>query len=299
MQRGAVVIGEPSEFSHCLLKQLAIPSLAITVRNFPDGETYVRFAQELTDQEVILIAHLRYPDPKILPLLFIAQTAKNLGAKRVGLIVPYLPYMRQDSQFYPGEGVTSRYFAELISHYVDWLITVDPHLHRYHSLSEIYTIPTKVVSASARIAEWIQQNIQQPVLIGPDSESKQWVAAIAEQAGAPYTVLEKVRHGDREVEVSIPHLEQWIQHTPVLIDDIIVTGKTMLAAIRQLRAMSTQAPVCIGIHAIFVENAYQAMMATGAQQIITCNTLPHISNRIELGTETALASQDFMDSFLS
>lgn len=81
---------------------------------------------------------------KILPLLFLAET-RDLGAERVGLVAPYLAYMRQDHRFQPGEGITSFYFGQLLSSVVDGSVTVDPHLHRHRSLEETYSIPTCVV----------------------------------------------------------------------------------------------------------------------------------------------------------
>ena len=110
--------------------------------------------------------------------------------------------MRQDKQFNPGESVSSRYFAELISHYFDRLITVDPHLHRYQSLDEIYSIPSVVLHAIDPVSEWIKKNVNQPIIIGPDRESEQWAETIAKKINSPYIILDKIRKGDRLVEVS-------------------------------------------------------------------------------------------------
>src|SRR3990167_10491649 len=120
----------------------------ITWRDFPDGETYLRIESKIQDREIIILNSLEHPNLKIMPLLFLVETAKSLGAKRVGLCAPYLAYMRQDKQFQPGEGITSDYFAALLSHYFDWLVTVDPHLHRRHDLNEIYTIPNTALHAA-------------------------------------------------------------------------------------------------------------------------------------------------------
>ena len=79
---------------------------------------------------------------------------KQLGARSVGLIAPYLAYMRQDKQFHDGECITSRHFSRWISERFDWLVTIDPHLHRYHSLDEIYSIPSCVIHATGVIAEY-------------------------------------------------------------------------------------------------------------------------------------------------
>jgi ribose-phosphate pyrophosphokinase len=258
-------------------------------RRFPDGESYVRFETAPQDRDIIILCTLDRPDDKVLPLLFAAHTARDLGARSVGLVCPYLAYMRQDRRFKPGEAVTSRQFASVLSAHFDWLVTVDPHLHRHTSLSQIYSIPAVAVHAAPLIATWIGSSVERPVLIGPDAESEQWVAAIAQQVGAPHTVLTKVRRGDRDVEVSVPDLVRWGGHTPVLIDDIVSTARTMIAALRHLVAGGTRRVDCIAVHGIFAGNAYRDLMRAGASRIVTCNTIAHESNAIDVTDAVAEA----------
>jgi ribose-phosphate pyrophosphokinase len=163
--------------------------------------------------------------------------------------------MRQDRRFMPGEAITSRQVAHLLSEAFDWLVTVDPHLHRYGSLAEIYSIPTHVIHAAPLISQWIRMNVANPLIIGPDSESEQWVAAVAEDARAPHSVLEKTRRGDRRVEIKLRDLDRWKDRTPVLVDDIISSGQTMLEAVRLLAAQGWAAPVCIAVHGLFADQA--------------------------------------------
>jgi ribose-phosphate pyrophosphokinase len=261
----------------------------LTLRRFPDGESYVRLASPVRDRDVALVCTLEHPDDKVLPLLFTAATARDLGAARVGLVAPYLSYMRQDRRFVDGEGVTSTYFASLLSRAFDWLVTVDPHLHRRTSLGEIYTIPCEVVHAAPRVAAWIREHVRQPLLIGPDAESAQWVAAVAGAAGAPSIVLEKVRRGDRDVSVSVPDVDRWRGHTPVLVDDIVSTAKTMIETVGHLRRLALPAPVCIAVHAVFATGAYGELLATGAERVVSCDTIPHPSNEISLVDDLAAA----------
>ena len=249
---------------------------------FPDGESCVRIKPEKIEKRVIVVNSLYHPDPVILPLLFLTQTLRDYGANEVVLVAPYLAYMRQDRRFHDGEGISARYFSGLISEYFDALITVDPHLHRIQSLDEIYTIPTQVIHAAPLVADWIHHNIDKPLLIGPDSESEQWVRDLAQRSRAPFVVLEKTRRGDREVEVSVPDVKQWSQHTPVLFDDIISTGKTMIETIGHLKRAGLPTPVCIGVHGVFSEQAYQALLAAGAGRVVTTNSIPHESNAIDL-----------------
>lgn len=253
----------------------------LALRSFPDGEIYLRFDSALHGQTAAIVCTLDHPNDKILSLLFAAATARELGAAKIGLVAPYLAYMRQDRRFKPGEAVTSREIARLLSETFDWLVTIDPHLHRYGSLNEIYSIPSKVVHATPFISQWTKANILNALIIGPDSESEQWVSMVAKDAGAPYTVLEKTRRGDRNVEISIKNLADLGGRTPVLVDDIISTGHTMLEAIRLLKTRDGPAPVCLAIHGLFADDAYEAMIGAGAR-VITCNTVPHPSNAVDV-----------------
>lgn len=262
-------------------------------RHFPDGETYVRVRTRLANRKVVVVAELDRPDDKFLPLLFLASAAHDLGACAVGLVCPYLPYMRQDKQFMSGEAVTSTHFARLVSAAFDWLVTVDPHLHRRKSLSDIYAIPSIAVHAAPLIAAWIHDHVQRPVLVGPDSESVQWVAAVAVQADATYTVLRKRRLGDRSVKVSPFNLDGRGKPTPIVIDDIVSTGGTMIETVKQIRAQGGAPPVCIAVHPLFVGESYGELRRAGAGRIVSSNTIRHRSNAIDL-TEllaTTIASQ--------
>jgi ribose-phosphate pyrophosphokinase len=253
----------------------------LELRAFPDGEAYLRFVTEPGRRDIALVCTLDHPDTKILPLFFAAAAARDLGAGRVGLVAPYLAYMRQDRRFKPGEAVTSREVARLLSDAFDWLVTVDPHLHRYSSLGEIYRIPTRVAHAAPLISQWIKANVPQALVIGPDAESEQWVSAVAHDAGVPFTVLQKVRRGDREVEITVRDLTQLGARTPVLVDDIISSGRTMAEAVRLVAAHTVERPVCIAVHGLFADHSDQVLAATGAR-IVTSNSVGHATNAIDV-----------------
>jgi ribose-phosphate pyrophosphokinase len=258
----------------------------IETRQFPDGEIYLRLLTPPEHRAVAIVCTLDHPNDKLLSLLFAAATARDLKASRVGLVSPYLAYMRQDRRFNPGEAVTSREVARLLSGAFDWLVTVDPHLHRYGSLGEIYSIPTRIVHAAPLISRWVSSNVADPLIIGPDSESEQWVSAVAKDAGAPHSVLEKTRLGDRAVEIKLGDLDQWQARTPVLVDDIISSGRTMLEASRLLQAEGWSPPVCIAVHGLFADQA-DALLAQAGARVVTTNSVVHPTNVIDLSAMLA------------
>ena len=280
----AVVFGFPGHerLAQTIAREIDGEVGALALHRFPDREMYVRLDADVAQREVVLVCGLHDPDAKALPLLFAANAAKDLGARRVGLVAPYLGYLRQDTRFKRGEAVTSATFGRIVSAFADWIITVDPHLHRYSSLGAVYSIPGVVAHAASLMARWIRENVDAPVLVGPDSESEQWVAEVAHGANAPYVVLAKTRQGDRDVSIALPQMERWRDRTPVLVDDIISTARTMIATLGRLNEIGFMSSVCAGIHGIFADDAYRALKAAGAAQIVTCNTVPHESNDIDV-----------------
>lgn len=251
----------------------------IETRRFPDGERYVRILNDAAGRDVDIVCTLADPDPQLAGLIFVAATARELGARSVRLVAPYLAYMRQDARFQPGEAVSAPIFARLISGVFDALVTIDPHLHRIHALGEIYAIPARALQAAPLLADWVRANVASPLLVGPDAESAQWVAAVAAHAGAPQLVLAKTRRGDRDVSIEMPDAQRFAGRTPVLVDDMISSGHTMIEAAAALRAQGFAAPWCVTVHALF-DAATEARLQGVMAGIVSTDSVPHPTNAI-------------------
>lgn len=263
---------------------------ALETRRFPDGERYVRIGADVTGQVVDIVCTLSHADDKFLTMAFVADAARELGAAAVNLVAPYLGYMRQDARFRPGEAVTSRSFARLLSGLIDRVITVDPHLHRITRLEEIYGVPCEVLHAAELLGTWIRQEVTAPLIVGPDVESAQWAAEIATHAGAPFVVLEKQRSGDRDVRVILPDLRGHVGRRPVLVDDIASSGRTLVSAASGLRAQGFPDPVCAVVHPIFSGDALETL-AQVSERIISTDTIEHPTNQISVAALIAARLQ--------
>jgi ribose-phosphate pyrophosphokinase len=292
MEHVMVAMPGNEPFADALATEAGLERMPVTVRRFPDGESYVRAEPMVQGRRVSIACTLDRPDDKLVPLLLLAAAVREAGALSVGLVAPYLAYMRQDRRFNPGETVSARHVAAWISRHFDWLATVDPHLHRIAELAQIYAIPSGVVHAGHCVATWLKAEVPNPLLIGPDEESAQWVGDVASRADAPFVVLSKTRRGDREVEVSVPDVERWRSHTPVLVDDIVSTARTMVAAVGHLRRAGMAPPVCVAVHAVFAQTAFEDLRMAGAGDIVSCNTIAHPTNRISIVPALAAAVRD-------
>lgn len=282
------------DFSRNLATALGAETGGIECRRFPDGETYLRLLSQVQERRVVVVSTLAQPDPNFLALAFAAEAARKQGAAGVYLVAPYLAYMRQDKAFKLGEAVSSETFARLISALFDGIVTVDPHLHRWHALSEIYSIASVVVHAAPALSAWVSSHVPRPVLIGPDGESAQWVAAVAERIGAPWAVMTKTRRGDYDVSLELPDLSHHQHRTPVLMDDIASSGRTMIAATGMLAKAGLAPPTCVVVHPLFAEDAYARLQAV-AGRVVSCDSIPHPSNAIALAPLVAEALAKLTD----
>ena len=142
---------------------------------------------------------------------------------------------------------------------------------------------------SSSTADYSRAN---PLIIGPDSESEQWLSTVAKDAGAPYSVLEKLRRGDRDVVISVKNLADFNGRTPILVDDIISSGRTMIEAVRIILARSTTVPVCIAVHGLFADNS-DALLAKAGACVVTSNSIIHETNAIDVDALLVSAVGEF------
>lgn len=282
------------DLKRSILSSGTIEEGAIEQRRFPDGEAYVRLDSPVDDRAVILLCSLDRPDERLVALLLAADAAREQGAHQVGLIAPYLAYMRQDRAFRSGEAVSARSFAAILSRHFDWLVTLEPHLHRIARLEELFCVPARAAKATVPIGEWIATNVERPFLIGPDSESASWIERIAQHVAAPFAVLEKQRLGDSKVQISgtLGGLQQ--DMTPVVIDDIVASGGTMAEIVQQTAKIANRPAIYIAVHALAKQLPQGIAKRKGFDRFVSCNSVPHPSNQIDVAPPLLAETHDLI-----
>ncbi|MES2496447.1 MAG: phosphoribosyltransferase family protein [Pseudomonadota bacterium] len=131
-------------------------------------------------------------------------------------------------------------------------------------------------------------HVDRPVLIGPDSESEQWVASVARLAGAPYVIGSKVRTGDRGVEVTLPSLAAHQGRRPVILDDVVSSGVTLLSAAKALARAGFAKPIGLAVHGL-QNDEDQDRILTATEALVTTDSIPNPCARISLDAMIATA----------
>lgn len=260
----------------------------VRCHRFPDGESRVSLPAALPARSVVF-ASLHDPDAKLVALMLAAETARELGARELTLVAPYLCYMRQDIAFEPGQAVSQRIVGRFLGRMFDAVLTVDPHLHRIERLEQAVPAARAVaLSAAAEIGRFALAQGLRPIVLGPDEESLPWVRAAAAQGGLDFAVCEKRRLGDRSVEITLPAVALR-GRAVLLVDDMASTGHT-IARCAALALQAGAASVDVAVtHALFVGDALQLMRGAGVREVWSTDAVPHQTNRIRLAPLLARA----------
>lgn len=279
-----VTFPEAEPFASELGDALKHPIVTLTRHRFPDRETLIQ-VPATPAKHAVLVDSLVDPNPKLFELLLAADALRRAGAQRVSLVAPYLPYMRQDRVFHSGEPISQLVLGRLLSQSFDHVVTVEPHLHRIASLDEAFSCEATAVEATEPIAAWIRRASENALIIGPDAESQRWVRRIANRVGVPWAVAEKTRSGDRQVSIDFPRLP-WASKA-VIVDDIASSGATLAAAAASLRSRGIDRIEVVVVHAIFSAGAAEKIRAAGVDEIVSCDSVSHSTNRISLAPSVA------------
>jgi ribose-phosphate pyrophosphokinase len=275
--------GNSVNIAQSLAKKLKAKYSPLTISEFPDGDIYMKYNTNVKGKKVVIVQSFQpHADMSLFDVIWAAETAKDLGAKKVILVAPYLAYMRQDIRFHPGEAISSRIMAKHLNACIDKIITIDPHLHRYKSLKQIFTVSAKKLTANYLIANYIQKHFKNEIIIGPDGESYQWAEEIAEHVHVHATVLKKTRFSSRHVKVKMINPIPIKGKNVIIVDDIISTGHTIAEAAKQAKKMGAKSVSAIGVHGLFIENGMQKLKKAGVSRIITTNCIEHKTNKIDV-----------------
>ena len=266
---------------------------AVARHRFPDGEVKLRLPDPMPRQ-VVVLRTLDQPNEKLVELLLVAQTARSLGATHLTLVTPYLAYMRQDMAFAPGEAISQRIVGAFLATLFDAVITVDPHLHRVATLQEAVPVPHAIALTGADVlSDLIATRRQRPMLVGPDSESEQWVAMAAARHGFDYVVCSKVRSGDHAVEVVLPQVAL-AGRAVVILDDVASTGHTVAAAARLLRAAGAASIDVAVTHALLGHAALDLLREAGVGAVWSTDCIEHPSNAVSMAPAIAQALREII-----
>ena len=278
-------------------KELDDVFIRVETKKFPDGEKYLRVHGEV-DDEVTIIQSTGYPqDETLIELLFLIKNLKDLGAKKVKVVVPFMGYARQERRFNDGEAISAKIVAELIELAgADEFASINLH---EDCVRKFFNIPAYNLSAMPAIAEYLKEFTTDPIIIAPDKGALGFAEEISEILGCNCTYLKKVRLGPDKVETTIADIDESDDDSSkvqissvkgkqaIIIDDIIATGGTIVNAINILKEHGAVSVNVCCVHPTLVNDAVSKIYAAGATDLAGTDTLKSEVSSISLAKTIA------------
>lgn len=260
-------------FADRLAREGGFDRFRVERHRFPDGERYLRLEEEVDGRDVVAVGGT-ISDADTLELFDLANDAVDCGARSLTLVVPYFGYSTMERAVKPGEAVTAKARARLLSsipvaRFGNRVLLMDLHTEGipYYfegAIRAVHVYAKSVIAAQARVLGGSDF-----VLACTDAGRAKWVESLANDLGVPASFVFKRRLSGERTEVSAVSAQ--VQGRRVVIyDDMIRTGGSLAGAARAYLDAGASAVCALATHGLFPADALARLHASGVFERIAC-----------------------------
>lgn len=253
--------------------RLGVPLAPLTVRSFPDSETYVQIDDLVRKTDVFVIQPCTAPvNEHLMELLLIVDALRRASAAQITAIVPYFPYARQERMAQGREAISARLVATMLETVgVDRVIYMDIHAE---ATQGFFTVPVDRLQAYAILADYFRDKpyLQDAVIVSPDVGRARLAGLYAQALGIPLVLMQKRRESATRVETT--HIVGDVRDkVPILIDDIIASG-SVLTQVPVLLEQGARPEVHVAItHPVLLPSAMPRLDAPWLKELVVTDTV--------------------------
>ena len=290
MSKLSVISGKTSEnLAKELSKKIKANLVKSEIRVFPDGESKITLIGKISKKKSIVLQSIYPPvDTNLVQVLSLIAKAKE-NSSEVIAVIPYMGYARQDREFLPGEIVTMKVLGKLFkSAGASKIIVVD--IHSSIGLKH-FSIKTKNVTAIPDLVGFFKKlSLKNPLVVSPDQGGKERAKEFAKEFNSDYIALEKTRDKKTgKVKIKTKNLEEVENRDLILVDDIISTGGSIIKATQFLKKQKCKKIYVACTHALLMNNAEKKIKKAGITSIISTNTIPGKTSKVDISKTIAKA----------
>jgi ribose-phosphate pyrophosphokinase len=245
----------------------------VQIRNFSDGEIWVKYEENIRGEDVFIIQSTNAPAENLLELLIMIDAARRASAKRITAVIPYFAYARQDRKDQPRVSITAKLVANLLTEAgADRVITMDLHTPQ---IQGFFDIPLDHLYASTMLVKALFENKPEKLAIAsPDVGGIKMARMYAKTLDADLVVVDKRRpaHNVAEVMNIIGDVQG---KNIIVIDDLIDTGTTFVKCAEALIASGAASITGVCTHAVFSGSAIEKINTSPAiSRVYVTDTFP-------------------------
>jgi len=242
-----------------------------TIRDFADGEIFVRIDRNARGRDVFIIQSTVAPAENIMELLLLIDAAKRASAARVTAVVPYFGYGRQDRKDQPRVSIGAKLMANLIvAAGADRVVSIDFHQHQ---IQGFFDIPVDHLYAAPVITKYFREKgLEELVVVAPDVGSAKMARGFSKRLDATFAIIDKRRHAPNESEV-LSVVGEVEGRTCLLTDDMVDTGGTLTNAVHALKERGASSVYAAATHALLSGQATERLSAAPLEEFVVTNTI--------------------------
>src|SRR4051794_33510806 len=249
------------------------PLGAATISQFPDGETYVRFEENIRGRDVFIIQPTSPPvNEHLMELLIMVDAARRASADRITAVIPFFGYARQDRKDKPRVPITAKLIANLlVAAGVNRVLTMDLHAQQVQGFFDIpvdhlYSMPVLIRHLRDRLT-------RKTVVVSPDVGGLKMASAYSQALGASLAIVAKQRKSATETE-ALYVIGEVEGCDVLLVDDLTETAGTLTSAATVLKTRGALDIYAGVAHAVLVDIAIPRLQKSQIKELITTNSTP-------------------------
>jgi len=263
-----------------IAEQAGRPLGQVTIRNFADGEVYVRYEESIRGTDLFVVQSTPPPAENWMELLLMVDAARRASAARITAVIPYFGYARQDRKDQPRVPITARLLADMLQTAgVERVLTMDLHAAQ---IQGFFDVPVDHLYGSAVFEDHYTER-DNLVVVAPDVGASKIARAYAKRLGADLALIDKRRPAPNVAEVMniIGEVEG---RNCLIIDDMVDTAGTLASAAGALREAGALRVEAFATHGLLSGPAHDRIEASALERLIVTDTVPlrRTSDKIEV-----------------
>jgi ribose-phosphate pyrophosphokinase len=272
-----------------LSKKLKADFVKSELRVFPDGESKITLSSKPKKGKIVVVQSTYPPvDTNLLQALSLVSKARQFSSNVI-VVIPYMGYARQDTEFLPGEVVTMHVIAKLLKTAgASKMIVVD--IHSLIGLKQ-FKISAKNVSAVPELVQYFKKlRLKDPLVVSPDLGGKERAKEFARRFKTKYIALKKQRNKKTgKVKIVSSNVSDVKGRDLILVDDMISTGGSIVKATEFLKKQKCKRVYATCTHALLIGEAEKKIKKAGVTQIVSANTIPGKTSVVDVSGVIAKA----------
>ena len=242
-----------------------------TIRDFADGEIFVRIDHNARGRDVYIVQPTTAPAESIMELLLLIDAASRASAARITAVIPYFGYGRQDRKDQPRVAIGAKLVANLIvAAGADRVISIDFHQHQ---IQGFFDIPVDHLYAAPVIVRYFHDlGLENLVVVAPDVGSAKMARGFAKRLGGSFAIIDKRRPKANESEI-LNVIGEVDGMNCLLVDDMVDTAGTLSNAVHALKDRGAETVYAAATHALLSGPAVERLREAPMVEMVVTNTI--------------------------